>query len=249
LRLDELELNVIASKKEKQIFIAVVSVIGAYVLYNVAESYYFDPMDQLASSIKTDKNKVDANDFVLAQQSHLSKVWADMQTHGLKSDETGAEAQLGSALDVWSSEAGLDGPADLRLDPPHNEGVFPVISYTVKVSGSTKSISKLLWALETATIPVRVTNLQINPQPEGSDSLQAHIEVSTLSMPPQLNGAKTPAPSTTQSAGAVAAGTSRPANVTAAVPASPVQSNNPTTQPASTVAPATSPSNSAGVTQ
>ncbi|MGA2232149.1 MAG: hypothetical protein ABSH22_14730 [Tepidisphaeraceae bacterium] len=247
----------VASKREKQIAIAVAAVIGSYILYEVAEAEYFDPMDAIANQIEIDRKATEDNNLVYRRKNELNKVWMDMQTHGLKSDETAADSQLGSALDIWSSESGLDGPADLRLNPEHTEGKFPVISYTVTVQGSTKAISKLLWALETTTIPIRVTNMMITPQPEGSDHLQAHIEVSTLAMPPELNNSAKPA--TTQSSGQFAGGTSRPANAVAAVNASPVQVNGsttrpsntaaPTTQPINTAAPTTTPTNSAGVTQ
>ena len=50
---------------------------------------------------------------------------------------------------------------------------------------------KLLWSLETATIPVRVNDMQVTPRREGTDDLTIRLSVSALCMPPDA-GAKPP---------------------------------------------------------
>jgi hypothetical protein len=120
---------------------------------------------------------------IFARQQKLKKVWAEMQTGGLKVDPSLAQSQTYQALVEWARGANVGLP-NIKFDRQSQEGSFQVISFSVTATGSMPQVSRLLWALETASIPVRVNEVQITPVKEGTDSLQVRISVSSLCQPP-----------------------------------------------------------------
>ena len=173
----------ILSKREKYIGLGA----GGTIALLLLNSFVWEPYSDRITSIETD------HDVAVAQQKSdndtlkLKKLvdprWNTLVHQGLSSDEAQTESNLQHSLLAWAQAAGVS-TQDLHGDPAKKEGPFSEIGYRVTVLGSTKQISKLLWSLEMATtIPIRVSELQINPQPDGSDNLSAHIEVTTLSIP------------------------------------------------------------------
>src|SRR3712207_7371087 len=53
-------------------------------------------------------------------------------------------------------------------------------SFRATANGRMDSISEFLWRIETAEIPLRINDMQINARKEGSDDLQLQLGVSTL---------------------------------------------------------------------
>ena len=72
-----------------------------------------------------------------------------------------------------------DDPDLLRLLSMRLSGA----GYRVTATGTMRSLSQFLWDLETATIPIRVTDARMTPQREGTDDLSLQVGVSTLCAP------------------------------------------------------------------
>jgi hypothetical protein len=109
-----------------------------------------------------------------------------MQKGGLKVDPSQAESQALHAVLDWAGAADLN-LASLKPERTSQEGKFQVISFSVTGNGSTPAIARLLWAMETATIPVRVNDMQITPRREGTDDLSVRFSISALCLPPETN--------------------------------------------------------------
>lgn len=173
----------VVSKREKYIAIGVGVALALFVLDSYVIEPYWDQLSDIDQRTSQATQQLNDASTLFARQRALQKIWTEMQSNGLKSDEAQADSQLQHALLDWAQQAGVDPPA-LRNDPPRKEGLFTVIGYHVTATGSMRSVSRLLWALETATIPIRVSEAQITPQPEGTDHLKVLLGVSTLCAPP-----------------------------------------------------------------
>jgi hypothetical protein len=46
-------------------------------------------------------------------------------------------------------------------------------------------VARLLWRVQTATIPIKVTELQISARKEGTDDLSFQVRTSTVYAPPR----------------------------------------------------------------
>ena len=89
---------------------------------------------------------------------------------------------------TWARNAGTSEPSfksdPIRANKDAEKNNFDEEDFHVTVTGSLPSVSKLLWEVETAPIPVRVRDVQLSPKKEGLDDaanpLTAQITVSTL---------------------------------------------------------------------
>jgi hypothetical protein len=186
---------VIVSKREKYIAIGVATVIGLWIVDAVAIEPYRAALSDIQEQHDTAAKTLSDDASLLLRRGRLEKIWTVMLAHGFKTQEAEADSQLQHAILNWSQLAGVV-PQTLKSDQPRKEGSFQVIGYRVSATGSMLQISRLLWALETATIPIRVSDIRITPEKEGTDQLSVQLGVSTLCIP---GGAAPYAPSTAPS--------------------------------------------------
>ena len=173
----------ILSDREKKIAIGVGAGAAALLLYQFMLMPFLDKRESMVENTTRVKEELKQADVLFARERELKKVWADITAGGLKVDIGDAQSQLTNAVEEWARDAGVALPT-LKSDGAKKDGNFLVISYHATVTGSTRQIAKLAWALETAPVPVRINDMRITPQKEGTDQLQAEISVSTISMLP-----------------------------------------------------------------
>jgi hypothetical protein len=171
---------VVLSKRERYIAIGVGAAVGLFGL----DSLVITPFRARGEDIRL--QTVAASDE-LTKASNLKhlrdkvkKDWDAMQAGGMKTDPSDAEAQAQHALRDWYQEAGL---TNYSQGPSRNtaEGKFVAVSFHTNGIGTMSGLAKLLWRIETTTIPMRVENLTITPHgAEGRDDLQIQLTVSTL---------------------------------------------------------------------
>jgi type II secretory pathway component PulM len=171
---------VILSKREKYIAIGVGIAVGLLVL----DQYLLSPFIARDKAIAAETDKVQGQlsraTKLMKEQRDLKPIWADMTSGGLKTTREEADSQALNAVREWAQDAGVSIVA-LGSSRYSEEQKFMVSTFHVTGTGRMQSISKLMWALETAPVPVRVNEIQITPQKEGTDNLQVQLTVSTLS--------------------------------------------------------------------
>jgi len=173
----------VLSKREKYIAIGLSVAVGLWVVDSLAIEPYFEQADQVATDTQLAQQKLSDATTTFARQKKLAPVWAEIQSNGLLNDPSLADTQLEHALLEWTRGANVD-LSSLKTERPLQQGMFDVISYNITANGSMRSISQFLWDLETATIPVRVTDMQVTPLQEGTDNLAIRVTVSTVCLPP-----------------------------------------------------------------
>ena len=169
------------SKREKYIGIGMGAAILLLLLDQVVLSPFLKQLDDISAQTDAARTKVDDMTSTFAKQSNLKKVWTAMQTGGLKDDESQAQSQALRAVLDWAQNAGVN-LAALKPERSQAMGQFQVISFHITGTSSTPSLARLLYGMETATIPVRVNDIQITPVKEGTDNLTVQLSVSTLCM-------------------------------------------------------------------
>jgi hypothetical protein len=172
---------VILSKREKKIAIGV----GIAAVVLILDLFLLDPFLDRKRAIASETAKttalLDRGRKLVRQERDLKPDWAKITSGGLKAEHTEAESQLENAMQEWINDSGLKLTAQ-KPDRPSTDGKFDVVGIRFTAEGSMRSIGKLVWALETSSIPIRVNDLQVTPQKEGTDVLQVQANVSTLSV-------------------------------------------------------------------
>ena len=169
--------------REKLIAGVAAAAVGVLGLNTVVVGPYVDRLRSIAD--ETDKLTRQAGETadLFARQRRLRPVWADLTRGGLSADVSTAESQTANALYQWATSAGV-APVSLLPDRSSTENGFQVIGFRFTATGRTPAVAKLLWDVETATIPVRLTDVTVTPRKEGRDDLTVQMSISTLTLRP-----------------------------------------------------------------
>lgn len=109
----------------------------------------------------------------------MSAKWRQMVQDGLKTDPGDAESQITRSVGEWMAKAGV-AQTLMKPDRLTEKSRLPQISFQVAGTGTMLSIKRLLYQLQTASIPVRVTEVQINARKEGTDDMNLQLRLSTV---------------------------------------------------------------------
>ena len=175
------------SKRERYVAIAV----GAAVAIFALDRYLLSPYLSRLEKVRVDQQEatltLDQQSKLFREQRQLRKVWSEMRSGGsLVSDSFQAEAQLMQALQTLADETGVK-VSGRKAEQPVREGDFYRTGVQFGGTGSTASISKFLWRLETAPLPIRVSEMTLRSRQENTDNLTVNLNVSTLSILPSAD--------------------------------------------------------------
>src|SRR5271155_302639 len=161
----------VISKRERYIAIGAASAVGLLVLNSMALSPYLERRSEIATELAAVNQKLDASDLLFKRQRALRPVWADIERSGLQTDSSDAGIQADQAIVEWVRNSSVFLANFHPEAHPSQQGQFQALSYHITVNGPLNAVSHLLWSAETASIPLRVTDLQISPRHEGTDDL------------------------------------------------------------------------------
>lgn len=173
----------ILSKRERYIVIGTVAAIGLLVLDHFVITPYFDARDTVQQQTDQVRKDMDDATALFSKKEKLTKVWGEIQDGGLKSDSSDAESQAWHAVLDWMQQAGVELVA-LKPGRQTAKGKFLVSDFHASGTGSMAAVSRLLWAIETSSIPLRITDIQITSRKEGTDDLNLQLGLSTLNLQP-----------------------------------------------------------------
>jgi hypothetical protein len=174
---------VVFTKREQHLGIAVGAVVALVAGWFSLKQWYLDPREAISTQQQETENKVQDARTLLKKQKQLRVEWAKMTAAGLRPNPSEADTQVQHALSDWSQECGLS-KLSVKLERENLERNFLVVSFHLTGSGSQAAVAKLLWAIETAPMPMRVDEVQLSPVKEGVDNLQLQLAVSTLCLNP-----------------------------------------------------------------
>lgn len=176
----------ILNRRERYIAIGAAVALGALVVNQFALTPLLARQEILRSDVRAadDQLKDKLKQIEIGKRSE--QVWSDMQAKGLKDVKEAAEYQLLTTLDSWRKESGLPQPS-VNPERTESDKHFFRMTYLVTVSGSMSSIGKFLSKVEKASIPVRITDIQVGSRQEGGskDDLSLMMRLSTLVVNPE----------------------------------------------------------------
>jgi hypothetical protein len=184
---------VVFSNRERYVGVAVAVAVAIFALDRYLLSPYLARLEAVDLEQQDATVQLDKQTAVFNDQRRLRKVWSDMRANNaLVPDAWQAEAQLMQALQTWADEAGVK-VGTRKPEQPVPEAGFVRTGVQFTGTGSTAAISKFLWRLETAPLPIRVSELTLRSRVENTDNLTVNLNVSTLSIVPTPETARQPA--------------------------------------------------------
>jgi hypothetical protein len=172
------------TKRERNIAIALGATLLSLGIYYLAVQPYLDSLAQIDQDYQTQLRSWNDHLSLVNRRVELEKKWDEIKRGGLSSDQSLAEGQAWNKVADWANAAGVQ-ITSLKSDRNTDAAPFQIIGFHVIANGSIPTFAKLLNSFETATIPVRVDEIQITPRREGTDELQIRMSVSTLCLQPE----------------------------------------------------------------
>jgi hypothetical protein len=185
------------TKRERTIIVVTLSVLGIlgidrYVLTPLLDRY--EQSEVRRESLQAEMVKARS---LLERRELIAPRWRQMVTDGLQRDPAEAESQALHAVQDWAADAGLDlsslkperAREPLKLEPlrekptlerPREMTELREITLHAAGTGSMAAVSRFLWLVETAPIPIKVKVLQLGARQEGTDNLTLQVRLSTL---------------------------------------------------------------------
>jgi hypothetical protein len=183
---------VVLNKRER--IIALVT--GGVIALLAADRLVLTPLVERSSRVTSDLGVANA-ELARAEQlfrnaPRMNQRWNQMIAAGMKPEVTESESQGLRALYDWAQASGVTVQSlqPDRVERPLPQKEFRQVTLRATGTGSLSAVGKLLWRVQTAPIPMRVTSLDLNSRKEGTDDLTVTLTVSTLVyMPPAIASA------------------------------------------------------------
>lgn len=168
------------STRERNIAILAGSVLALLALdYMVVEPFLKSRSDMAIKHQLLETQLSEANQTVLASQAARRR-WALYKSSGnLLSSASDTENNLLNAIRRWSQASGLV-LVSLRPDRSTNEQGLQEISFQANAQGNLQTVSRFVYEVETAEMPVRIRELQLATRTENKDDLTMQMRISTL---------------------------------------------------------------------
>ena len=175
------------NKRERQLAIIVVVVLGGFLAYSYVWEPFWAAQQKADQDLKASNEQLARAERLFKRQRDLKRVWDDMVAGGLTGSAETATSRAMNAANAWMQRTRIM-TIGLKPERTTTENKFLVTSFHLEGGGNMASMAKLIYALETAEMPVRINELQIRPKNrEGTDDLKVDMSVSTLSVLPDAD--------------------------------------------------------------
>jgi Tfp pilus assembly protein PilO len=161
-------------------------------------------LDQLALTPLLDRLAL-ADEALQAQQAQLEqatrlfqnstrarKRWKEMAGGTLRLDSSESQSRVLNSVRQWAQASGLT-LTSLKPERAERQQDFQKITLRAAAHGSMAQVAMFLFSVEQASIPLRVTDVQITSRRDGMDDLSIKLGISTIHEPASA-GTAAPAP-------------------------------------------------------
>jgi hypothetical protein len=185
---------VILSKRERYAGIVATVAISVLALDYYALEPLLETRNELRQTIQAKRLEQDQAELLIRKKPKLLANWnskVDTGRGGLSSHESTAGLQLQKAVQEWAQSSGMN-LASIKPERTESDKQFKRVVYRATGKGNLASLSRFVWSMQTATIPLRITELQVSSQKDGQDDLSLTVVMSTLYLAPESEKDKNP---------------------------------------------------------
>ena len=179
------------SKRETYIFVGAVVALGAVLGDYLVVGPLLAARQDAQARRQSLAGKLRRAHATLDESRRLAPRWREMTAAAIQNEDDEAVSQVLHAVRDWADAAGVS-LSLLQRERQTEKTPLPTIAFQAAGTGTMDSVAKLLWRMQNATIPVRVTELQVWARSEGTDDLSVQMRLSTVYLP----GSQSPASGT-----------------------------------------------------
>jgi hypothetical protein len=174
-------MSIALSKRERLILICTIALVAAAGLYYWPVKPMLDQRQQMHAENQALTIRLARQQKVLGHRRELGPLWTAMQP-SLKETADQAESQAMHTLRDAAAEARLS-PPSYRPERLLDESAMPQVSVKVDGAGTMQSVTRFLYLLDSAEIPLRMTELTMTSKKPGGDEINFTLRVTTIYKP------------------------------------------------------------------
>lgn len=171
------------TQRERYIGIVTLAVVGILLLDRIIVTPLMDQKADLDTKLVSARDDQASANRLFATSRRLDREWHVAAGRSLKSNESEAESQILNAIGEWVQYSGISMSATKR-ERTEKDKEFVKITYRATATGTMRQVGQFLWKIQTAAIPVRITDISINSRKDGTDDLAVQMGIATIYLPP-----------------------------------------------------------------
>lgn len=175
----------VLSHRERMIALVTLGAVALLAVNSLVLTPLAERRDRVDAEAESARLELERANRLFSNGRRVNERWQEMLGAGLTSDASDAEARALAALSTWAREAGLGPPTSLRPERREVGEQFQTITLRATGTGSMENISDFLRRIQSADLPLRVTDMQLTTRTEGSDELSLQLGVSTICLAPE----------------------------------------------------------------
>lgn len=168
----------VLSKRERMILI--VAIIAVVML--IGDKFIVGPIIERREATKTQKLELEAElenaQLLFSRRKLMERKWKMLLSDGLRNDAE-AESKIARALDEWSNQAMLT-LSSVKPERVASDKGLKEMTFVVAGTGTLEAVSRFLWQIETASMPIKVMDLQLGSTNETGQSMSLQLRLSAL---------------------------------------------------------------------
>lgn len=168
----------VLSKQERILVIVTVLVLGIW----AANAIVIEPLSDMRRQTANEKLELEAqleqarNTF--NRRKALERKWKGLLSEGMQSDAD-AEIRIARALTEWSQQTGMS-LSSLTPERTTTDKGMKEVTFVVAGQGNLEGVASFLYRVETAELPVKVTNMQLGSSSESDDNMSLQLRLSAI---------------------------------------------------------------------
>jgi hypothetical protein len=200
-----------ATKRERIIMIAAGAALGLLVVDQYVLGPVLESREQLSIARQSLTRELAEANRLRQASVRANQRWKAFRAAGLRQDVAGGESGFLNALRGWSAQKQLP-LTSIRPDRSNTPPGLHDLTFQVSADGSMRAIAGFLYSAQTASMPVRIHELQLATRSAGTEELSMQIRISTLwEDRPAASGVSSAVPSTSPAGKAEPAPSTKPA--------------------------------------
>lgn len=168
----------VLSKRERIILIATLVAVGLFVMNKFVIEPVQAKLDELEAQRQQLLGDLNEGELLIGNHRRMQKKWNAMLSDGLRNDAE-AESRILGALREWSGTANL-ALSSIKPERVSSDRGLQEMIFTVAGKGTLDSVARFLWQIETATLPVKIKDMQLGSSSESGDSMSLQLHLSAL---------------------------------------------------------------------
>jgi Tfp pilus assembly protein PilO len=174
---------VVLSKRERYIAIATALVVGILVLDQFILSPLMAQKEIVDVRIAEAQQQLANANQLFAKARSANRNWREM-SGTVERSASDAESRVLNNVRQWAQDEGMN-LASVKPERTERDKDFDRITFRATGTGGMQQIGRFLYRIETASMPVRVTDLLLSTRKEGTDDLAITVGIATISLAPE----------------------------------------------------------------